>query len=169
MRETTTKERRQARAIVLGISMVVGFFAFLYAGFTTYFMNDIPTGADNLRFASLVVSGSLLAAVIASITIRYRQGWGWARSAACSFGGAFGVNGFGLGLYFATGASDLGADPTYFYDVWTVGQVYAFAAACAVVWVACGSIFSLALRHTAPVGSGDGHGTDGSGQLETWP
>lgn len=149
MSETTTKERRHVRAIVLGISMVVGFFAFLYAGLTTYFMNDIPAGADNLRFTSLVASGSLLAAVIASITIRYRQPWGWARSAMCGFGGAFAVNGFGLGLYFATSASDLGGDPTYYYNVWTVGQVYAFAAACAVVWVACGLIFSLALRHTA--------------------
>lgn len=149
MSEATTKEWRHIRVIVLGISMVVGFFAFLYADLTTYSMNDIPTGADHLRFARLVASGSLLAAVIASITIRCRHAWGWARSATCGFGGAFSVTGFALGLYFAISASDLGADPAYFYDVWTVGQVYAFAAACAVVWVVCGSIFSLALRYTA--------------------
>lgn len=142
-------EREMVTAMVLVPVFVVGIPSYIWAGLTSYFMNDLPGGDDHLRFAKTMLTGAMLAGVLSTVWIQRTRRWTALRAAACGLGGAIAINGALLCWMFAFGAEDIGAEAPDMYDGWTAGQAYGLAAVCGLLAL-IGAAAVVRAIHTSP-------------------
>jgi hypothetical protein len=123
-----------ASLIALLVHLGVGIPVYLWAGMSSYFMNDLPGADDNLNYLRWGIIAALLSATVLVLLSVRNPGASW-RAVAFAAGTSAAVNGAWLAFFFGTDVDNLGDDSGTMYDAMSTSTVWSIAAGCAVMAV----------------------------------